>query len=463
MRIDWKKFPYEIFAKSMPELTRLYFGLDLMPERIEGNRTIFFHEGKRLLSVIHLPTRVRYEEVHRIAKYLTETRASAGLVVTSSPQTFSFRLFRQPRGGWFPVAVWGRNQVDAIASLNNERLIEIVPFKRRIAHHTDPDFRDLGSGGVLWSDIAEFVSLGHSIGEKISVSPNDVKKHLIASIDKCFERATQETPTYTGKIGADGWFYFFRQPLGFATVKLAINCMTRVREIAMIDPWYEGHEFKLVTGINEASNVLVDRQGQPFDDDSIITYRLLRERYRLYDVRATGNAVSNLVEIPHQQEWSPCGSFAYDDGRKVDVLGHRLSSIKMWSAGTIPFNRREGKLQYLVIRKRSGGSWDFPIGKRMEADASPRETAIREAREETGIDVRLTEGFEYLSHYSTRYGANHSDTVFMFLGECQSKLTSSSTEETDSSVWLYLDDALRRLTFPNSKDALLKAHVFLIT
>lgn len=58
-----------------------------------------------------------------------------------------------------------------------------------------------------------------------------------------------------------------------------------------------------------------------------------------------------------------------------------------WSAGTILYFREGTLLRFLIMRRKLSSTWDFPMGKRKSIDRSPRETALRETKEETGIDA----------------------------------------------------------------------------
>jgi 8-oxo-dGTP pyrophosphatase MutT (NUDIX family) len=54
-------------------------------------------------------------------------------------------------------------------------------------------------------------------------------------------------------------------------------------------------------------------------------------------------------------------------------------------------------LQFLIISSKSDGHWGFPKG-HVEEGESVEKTAIREVKEETGLDFDLVEGFERMAH-----------------------------------------------------------------
>ena len=322
MQVDWNKFDYELFQKALPEIVRVYFGVDLEVEGSKEKTFILTYKGQKKLVVIHRPYRISFKELSELVLDIIKAEASAGLIVSGSPQDFGVRLLERTPGCWFPIAVWGRTQVDAIVSLNSELLARIVPFKVRAPHHVGSyKFTSLGKGGVLWSDIVDFIQLGIDIGRKIGLNPEDARGRIIFDVDSCFRRVGGLAATHWQKVGSDGWFHFCRDPNGPRTVQLAIDAMNEVRRIAATDPFYIQQVLKVVMGINEAKNVQLD-PGGPFDDDSIIAYLLLKEKYKQYDLRATQDAILNLVDKGRQHQRSQYENLTYPDGRRIKIYGY---------------------------------------------------------------------------------------------------------------------------------------------
>ena len=127
------------------------------------------------------------------------------------------------------------------------------------------------------------------------------------------------------------------------------------------------------------------------------------------------------------------------------------------SAGIILYNNDNDQIQFLVL-KYPGGHWDFVKGK-MENSEEPKQTAIRETKEETGIiDVEFIDGFNEEISY-TFYVKNKeiNKKVIFYLGKTKSTEIIISHEHLDF-AWLNFKDAIERITYENAERVLTKAN-----
>ena len=127
------------------------------------------------------------------------------------------------------------------------------------------------------------------------------------------------------------------------------------------------------------------------------------------------------------------------------------------SSGIILYNDQQDEKQFLIL-KYPGGHWDFVKGK-MENSEDPKETAIRETKEETGIiDVEFIDGFNEEISY-TFYVKNKeiNKKVIFYLGKTKSTEIIISHEHLDF-AWLDFKSALERVTYNNAKNVLTKAN-----
>ncbi len=130
------------------------------------------------------------------------------------------------------------------------------------------------------------------------------------------------------------------------------------------------------------------------------------------------------------------------------------------SAGAIIFRRENGKIYYLLL-KYGYGHWDFPKGN-IEKGEKEIDTVRREVFEETGIsDLEFVFGFREVIRYTYWKGRQKVyKTVVFYLAETKQKEVRLSYEHKDY-AWLEYEDALKRITYDNSKELLRKAHEYL--
>ncbi len=133
------------------------------------------------------------------------------------------------------------------------------------------------------------------------------------------------------------------------------------------------------------------------------------------------------------------------------------------SAGIIVYytekSASKSKRLYLLLYYRSK-YWDFPKGK-VEGNETYQEAALRELKEETGLELTLHKGFEQSISYIFKdlQGVLVDKTVIYYVGEASTKQIVLSPEHTDS-IWLPLKESLAQLTYANAKHVLSMAELF---
>lgn len=111
-----------------------------------------------------------------------------------------------------------------------------------------------------------------------------------------------------------------------------------------------------------------------------------------------------------------------------------------------------------ILIKHLAGHWDFPKG-HMEDGESEEQTALREVKEETGLDIKLIEGFREVIHYNIKEEINKE--VVFFLGEAKDNEVKIQVEEIQDFAILSYDEALDIITYKNNREVLNKANKFL--
>ncbi len=134
--------------------------------------------------------------------------------------------------------------------------------------------------------------------------------------------------------------------------------------------------------------------------------------------------------------------------------------IEETSAGVVLFRKEKEKILFLLLHYPSG-HWDFVKGK-MEKDESPHETAIRETKEETGVDdVEFLDDFEEWIQYNFQFqGELVNKKVVFFLGETKTKDIKISHEHQNF-TWVDYTTAMEKTTFDNAKTILSKSYALL--
>ena len=130
--------------------------------------------------------------------------------------------------------------------------------------------------------------------------------------------------------------------------------------------------------------------------------------------------------------------------------------IEEKSAGATIYRENSNEVFFLLLNYPSG-HWDFVKGK-IEKNESPQKTTIRETGEETGIsDLEFVNGFEEKIEYNFQYDNNliHKQVIF-FLAKTNTKNVNLSHEHLDF-IWLDYENALKKITYENSKKILVKA------
>ncbi len=129
------------------------------------------------------------------------------------------------------------------------------------------------------------------------------------------------------------------------------------------------------------------------------------------------------------------------------------------SCGAVIFKRTDEDLQFLIISSKCDGHWGFPKG-HVEEGESERKTAIREVKEETGLDIDLVEGFRTKAQYTINEEINKE--VVYFIGKMKD-VTDVTIQDTEVSAYRWVDynKATELITYKDSKSILNEAMNFL--
>lgn len=124
------------------------------------------------------------------------------------------------------------------------------------------------------------------------------------------------------------------------------------------------------------------------------------------------------------------------------------------SCGAIVYRRFHGNIEILLIKHINSGHWSFPKG-HVEGDETELETARREIKEETGLDVILDQTFRETVSYSPKRDTQK--VVVYFLALARNYDYVPQEEEIAEIRWVDIARAPHMLTYENDKTIVNKA------
>ena len=130
------------------------------------------------------------------------------------------------------------------------------------------------------------------------------------------------------------------------------------------------------------------------------------------------------------------------------------------SCGAVVFTNVNGKRKYVIISNLEG-IYGFPKG-HMEPGETKEETAIREIKEETNLDVTLIDGFEeVVEHTFFCFCEEILKNVTYFLAEYKDQEFKAQEEELSKIELMDYEEAMNKFQFENNRIVLKKAEEFL--
>ncbi|WP_404428933.1 bis(5'-nucleosyl)-tetraphosphatase [Sutcliffiella horikoshii] len=115
--------------------------------------------------------------------------------------------------------------------------------------------------------------------------------------------------------------------------------------------------------------------------------------------------------------------------------------------------------RYLVVKSNSNGHWGFPKG-HIEENETEIDAAIREVKEETGLEVLIHEDFKTSMEYMISERTIRKE-VILFLGTPMSTPVTIQESEIAMYKWATFTDTLNLFEYENQKQSIKQAHEFL--
>ena len=144
----------------------------------------------------------------------------------------------------------------------------------------------------------------------------------------------------------------------------------------------------------------------------------------------------------------------------ADHSQNKTPTLDQISAGGVVFRDTDTAPEIAIVKIVPEMRWQLPKGL-IDAGETEEEAALREVREESGIDAELIEPIETIEYwfYANRAGERirYHKFVHFFLMQYRSGDVSDHDHEVSESRWVSIDEALQMLAFKSERDVVGKA------
>jgi 8-oxo-dGTP pyrophosphatase MutT (NUDIX family) len=127
--------------------------------------------------------------------------------------------------------------------------------------------------------------------------------------------------------------------------------------------------------------------------------------------------------------------------------------------GAFVYQVVNGQPKYLLEKSATSDFWGFPKG-HVEGQETLVQTAIREIKEETNLDVVIDDNYHVDAEYDMPNG--HHKVVTFYTAPVTNPQITLQKEEISAYQWSSYDEARQIVTYDNLKDVLQKANQYLV-
>src|SRR5215212_2421599 len=138
----------------------------------------------------------------------------------------------------------------------------------------------------------------------------------------------------------------------------------------------------------------------------------------------------------------------------------KIATEDQISAGGVAFRWRDSEPEIAIVSVRPKLRWQLPKGI-VDPGESPQVTAVREVREEAGIEtdmLKLIETIEYW-YRSAKYGkpVRYHKFVHFYLLRYRGGVVTNHDHEVEEARWVSFDEAIEMLDFKSEREVTEKA------
>ena len=143
----------------------------------------------------------------------------------------------------------------------------------------------------------------------------------------------------------------------------------------------------------------------------------------------------------------------------------KIPTLEQISAGGVAFRRSQSGVEVAIVAVRPSRRWQVPKGL-IDAGETEEQAALREVREEAGIDCRIIEKIETVEYwYFAADGrgerVRYHKFVHFFLLKYLAGDTENHDHEIDEARWVPIDEAVEMLAFKSEKELVKKAKILI--
>jgi len=140
-----------------------------------------------------------------------------------------------------------------------------------------------------------------------------------------------------------------------------------------------------------------------------------------------------------------------------------MRTVREISSGGVVYRRHKGRTEAALIRTRD--KWRLPKG-HVEEGEGLQETALREVREEAGLEGRVVAKLGDITYWYTNRTKEGKTIrifkrVYFYLIRCLKGDVRRHEEEVEEARWLPIEEAVKKLSYPTERETMRKAMTLL--
>jgi 8-oxo-dGTP pyrophosphatase MutT (NUDIX family) len=129
----------------------------------------------------------------------------------------------------------------------------------------------------------------------------------------------------------------------------------------------------------------------------------------------------------------------------------RLKTVAAVSAGGVVARKVDERIEVALVGDTQRDAWYLPKGG-LNRGETIEQAALREVREETGLDVRMVGPLRAIEYWFFVRGARVHKRVHYFLMAPTGGDFSRRDHENDRAAWFDLDEALSEMSYENEAE-----------